>query len=213
MPRLMLAEWILSLVMPRERAAATVGDLMESASGPVYLWVLVVRTFFGSLVRQMFAPAQVAIVAKDFVVAAAGLSARFALPLLFPVVVLYLAIEMRPQLAPVGGIAVLFGVLLSIAITLVVPWKSGRMVAERHPGKELQAFVVICAAALALSAISSDLGAPWNRMLSQGPLILLRWNEFPTPWNPVLMLISMILTRRRWLRKAGPPSPGIALAE
>jgi hypothetical protein len=45
---------------------------------------------------------------------------------------------------------------------------------------------------------SSVLGTPWNRMLSLEPWVLLRWNRIPTLWNPMLMLISMILTRRNW---------------
>ena len=206
MSRLGIAEWILSLIMPRERAAATVGDLVESASGPLNLWVLVARTFFGSFFRQFFPPAQMAIVAKDFVGTAAGLSARYALRFLFPVVLLYLVISAWPQWTPAGAIARLFGILLGFAIHLVVPWKTGRIVAERHSGKELPAFVVICIVALALSAISEALGAPWNIALSQGPLVLLRWNQIPVPWNPVLMLISMILARRRWLQKEATPA-------
>ena len=206
MSSLVFAEWILSLVMPRQRAAATVGDLVESANGPMNLWVWVLRAFFGSLFRQAFAPAQMAIVAKDFVLTAAGLSVRYALQFLFPVVVLYLVIDAWPQWAPVGAIARLFGTLLSIAITLVVPWKTGRIVAERHPGKELPGFVAICAAALALNALSGALGTPWNSILSKEPWVLLRWNQIPSPWDPMLMLISMILMRRRWLRKEGTPA-------
>src|SRR5262245_1064229 len=183
MPSFVLAEWILSLVMPRERAAAALGDLVESATGPVDLGVSVLDTFFVSLVRQLSAPALIPEVAKDFVLIAAELSTRYAIRFLFPVVVLYLVIDMLPQLAPVGNLAVFFGILLSIAITLVVPWKTGRMVAELHPGKELPAFVVVCAAGLTLHAISVALGAPWNDILLEGPLVLLRWSQIPTPWN------------------------------
>src|SRR5262249_49318304 len=136
MPSFGVAEWILSLVMPRERAAAAVGDLVESASGPVNLWVSVVSTFFGSLFRQVFEPAGVAIAVTAFVWTATALSTRYALQFLPPVLVLYVVIRTWPQFAPVGNIAGFFGTLLSIAITLVVPWKTGRMVAERHPGKE-----------------------------------------------------------------------------
>jgi len=192
--------------MPRERAAAAVGDLVESASGSVNLWVSVVSTFFGTLFHQVFEPAEMVIAAKDFVLTAAALSARYARHLLLPVLVLYVVIRTWPQLAPVGSIAGFFGTLLSMAITLVVPWKTGRMVAERHPGKELPAFVAICATGLALSAISGVLGTPWNSILSKEPWVLLRWNQIPIPWNPVLMLISMILMRRRWLRKEGTPT-------
>jgi len=192
----------LSLVMPRERAAATVGDLVESAGGPMNLWVSVMRTFFGSLSRQVF-DVEMAIAAKDFVWTAANLSARYALQFLFPVLLLYLVISTWPWLAPMGAIARFFGILLSIAITLVVPWKTGRIVAERHPGRELPAFLAVCAAALALSAISFALGSPWNSILSKEPWVLLHWKQIPTPWNPVLMLVSVILMRRRWLRKEG----------
>jgi hypothetical protein len=203
MPSFVVAEWILSLVMPRERAAAVVGDLVESSSGPVSLWLSVVVTFLESLVRQFFEPVEMAMAAKDFVGTAAVLSVRYTRHLLLPVLILYVGILIWPQLTPAASIVVvLLGTLLSLAITLVVPWKTGRIVAERHPGKELPAFVAICAAGVALSAISSALGTPWNSILSEEPWVLLRWNQIPTPWNPVLMLISMILIRRRALHKA-----------
>jgi len=201
-----VAEWILSLVMPQERAAAAVGDLVESASGPVTLWCSVVRMFLGSLFREVLGPAEMVIAAKDFVLTTAFLSAGYARHLLLPVLVLYALIRTWPQLAPVGSVAGFFGTLLTIAITVVVPWKTGRTVAERHPGKELPAFVAIWTTGLALSAILGDLDIPWNSILLKEPWILLRWNQIPTPWNPVLMLISMILVRGRWLRKGGTPA-------
>src|SRR5262245_24699863 len=206
MDRFDVAEWILSLVMPQERAAAAVGDLVESASGPVTLWCSVVRMFLASLFREVLGPAEMAIAAKDFVLTAFFLSASYARHFLVPVLVLYAVIRTWPELAPVGSIAAFFGTLLSIAITVVVPWKTGRTVAERHPGKELPAFVAICATGLVLSAISGALDTQWNSILSKEPWVLLRWNEIPTPWNPVLMLISMILVRGRWLRNGGAPA-------
>jgi hypothetical protein len=197
------AEWILSLVMRREQAAAVVGDLAESATGGASLWISVASAFFGSLFSRIFeARWEMACAAKDFLLTAAYLSARYALRFLFPVLIVYMAIWTWPLLAPLGAIAGLFGIMLKLAISLVAPWKTGRIVAERHPGKELPAFVVICAAALALSAASSLLGSPWTRILTEPPWVLL--HQIPAPWNPVLMLISMILARRRWLRQEDP---------
>ena len=53
MPDLRVAEFLLSLVMPAERAAATVGDLAESSSGAVALWLAVMRTLLGAAFHQM----------------------------------------------------------------------------------------------------------------------------------------------------------------
>jgi hypothetical protein len=200
------AEWVLSLVMPRERAAAIVGDLAESALAPVAVWLAVLRAFFGSLFQQLLTPAQMVSVAGDMVWITLSLTLRYAVPFLFPILILYVVVDAVPRLAPLGGLAGLFGAIMAIAITLVVPWKTGRIVAERNPGRELPAFVAMCAAGLALMATVEAVGAPWNSILWQPPLVLLGWERIPPPWNPVLMLISIILTRRRWLRAEGPPA-------
>jgi hypothetical protein len=197
-----VAEWILSLVMPQQHAAAVVGDLAESAAGPVELWFAVLRAFFGSLFQQLLTPAEMATVARDTAVLALSLSVRYAASLLAPVVVLYLIIDAVPRLAALGALAGLFGALLTIAITLVVPWKMGRMMAERHPGRELPAFVGICVAVLAFTATAEAFGAPWNSILRDQPWVLLGWHQIPVPWNPVVILLSMILTRRRSFRRS-----------
>jgi hypothetical protein len=53
MPDLSVAEFVLSLVMPAERAAATVGDLTESSSGSLARWFVVMRTLLGTAFHQM----------------------------------------------------------------------------------------------------------------------------------------------------------------
>lgn len=50
-----IAEWILSLVVVRDRAASAVGDLMEDAvaHGPLWFWESVVRTALAFLWRSL----------------------------------------------------------------------------------------------------------------------------------------------------------------
>lgn len=52
-----LAEWILSLVMPPDRAASTVGDLLEECPprGPLWFWSNVLRTARSHLWRDVIA--------------------------------------------------------------------------------------------------------------------------------------------------------------
>jgi hypothetical protein len=154
----------------------------------------------------LFEPAEMASVVKDFVLTAADLTARYALRCLFPFLILYVVISVWPQWPTGWGIAALLGTLLRLAITLIVPWKTGRLVAERHPGKELPAFVTIYVAALALIELSSALGIPGYSIVSAEPWVVLRWNEIPTPWNPALMLFSMVLVRHRFLRNEVTPA-------
>lgn len=52
MRNLAFVEFLLSLVMPAERAAAVAGDLAESSSEALELWLAVLRTLFGSAFHQ-----------------------------------------------------------------------------------------------------------------------------------------------------------------
>jgi hypothetical protein len=53
MPNLRFAEFLLSLVMPAERAPAVAGDLAESASGSFGLWLAVLRTLLSTALHQL----------------------------------------------------------------------------------------------------------------------------------------------------------------
>lgn len=55
MPDGRVAEWMLSLVQPREHAAALAGDLLEQASerGAIWFWVTVLRTMAAFLMRSV----------------------------------------------------------------------------------------------------------------------------------------------------------------
>jgi hypothetical protein len=57
MPKDRIAEWILSLVVPPDRAASTVGDLMEDAGkgGWLWFWMCVARTALAFLLRNLAA--------------------------------------------------------------------------------------------------------------------------------------------------------------
>src|SRR4051812_17222233 len=48
-----VAETMLSLVMPRERASATVGDLLEFKRGRLAFWVAVLSAAAGAVFRQL----------------------------------------------------------------------------------------------------------------------------------------------------------------
>jgi hypothetical protein len=52
-----IAEWILSLTVAPERAATTVGDLLEAGSdrGPLWFWSSILRTAFFHAMDDFFA--------------------------------------------------------------------------------------------------------------------------------------------------------------
>ncbi len=53
MRRLVLAELMLSLVMPRDHAAAVAGDFAEASRGAFSFALAVLRTWFGAIVNQL----------------------------------------------------------------------------------------------------------------------------------------------------------------
>jgi len=50
-----IAEWILSLAMPPEHVASTVGDLIEDNRGPLWFWTAIARTVVAFVWRDLAA--------------------------------------------------------------------------------------------------------------------------------------------------------------
>ncbi len=152
-----VAEWILSLVTSPERAASTVGDLMESASTRAGFWLGVLRTALSLLWGEFAAePATMmglafrgalleTVILVAFVICAAFVGG-------FLGGVLYLtgsAPDPNPVIRTVGWI------LAYATAGLLVPFQIGRWLARRAPGRELAPVVALT---VLQSAITLALG-------------------------------------------------------
>jgi len=156
-----VAEWILSLVTSPDRAAATVGDLMEAANryGAVWFWTGVLRTAFSTL-WQDFAGAPARMMGLAF----RGFLMQFAYLLGFALVLvigggivgLFAGLYWNPT-TPTAGllsppIEPLAGTL-GVAISLLASFQIGRWLARRSPGRELAPVVAFTILGFAISSV------------------------------------------------------------
>ncbi|SPF51964.1 membrane hypothetical protein [Candidatus Sulfopaludibacter sp. SbA4] len=127
-----IAEWILALVTSRDRAASTVGDLVEEAAtrGVFWFWSGVLRTAASLLWRDVAErPARMAGLAFR------GLAIELALSLFF----LALSGVTAAMIGSPGALNSAGWRLFFNAPTLVIPILIGRMLARWAPGHELAA--------------------------------------------------------------------------
>jgi hypothetical protein len=127
-----IAEWILALVTSRDRAASTVGDLMEEAParGVFWFWSGVLRTA-ASLLWRDFAERPARMTGLAF----RGLAIELGFLLLF----LVLSGVAGTVAGSPGGLNSVGWRLFFNAPTLVIPIFIGRMLARWAPGHELAA--------------------------------------------------------------------------
>jgi hypothetical protein len=143
-----IAEWILSQVLPPDRAASTVGDWMEDVDkrGPVWFWSCVFRTAV-SAIRSDFteSPGFMLILALRgwlfswflFAVTAAVLA---------PVIYLFVILP-KPHL--IAHTAFWAELLVSLAWNAWLGVLTGRWIARRTPGKEMAACIALVLISLA----------------------------------------------------------------
>jgi hypothetical protein len=179
-----VAEWILSLVTTPERAAATVGDLLENAASRSRFWFGVWRTAFSLLWRDFSGDP-----ARMMSLAFRGFLFRFSI-LFVLVVVLFIAIVFMGFLAGLFGhptditdvaihpIVNAVGEVLSVGLSIVVSFKAGRWMARRSPGRELAPVVAFTILGLVFATVGGLIGHFILRLVSG-----FAWNallEIPT---------------------------------
>lgn len=118
------AEIVLSLVMPRDRASATAGDLVESSRGKLAFISALFRTTAGAALRQMSLGTFAKAIVLTFVL-------NYALRALFFGM---LALGRGTTAAWMGPI---FGVLFLLLSPILI----GRLVAGWMPGRELAVWI------------------------------------------------------------------------
>jgi hypothetical protein len=177
MRRLVLAELLLSLVMPRDRAASVAGDFAEASHGALSFALVVLRTWFGAISHQL----------------SPGLFFRAAGAAILSMFVLRAAFGMLL----VGGGRLLpglvwMGPILAIASLFVLPIFAGYFVARLAPGCEIPAWVSLLALT-AVGIVAFVVARP--PQLWVGLIV-------PSPAGLLMMLLGVLAARRRYLRTA-----------
>ena len=146
-----VAEWILSLVTSPDRAAATVGDLMEdiASRGSVWFWIGVLQTAFSIMWREVGAnPGRMARLAGGaFLMGWVWTFVCFA-------VIIPLAMALRPG-DPNVWASWIFTVPSILVVMFLVPFQQGRWVARRSSGQELAPCLALTFATAVLSVITA----------------------------------------------------------
>jgi hypothetical protein len=194
-----VAEWILSLVAAPDRAASTVGDLVEEAStrGVLWFWSSVLRTAGSHLWHDLTdIPLQMLWLALWGVATYHVLSAMFSL---LAFILCQVDFDQTGRLIfsepPPWALPVIL-VVVSTACPLLVGWKLGR----RSDGRELPAAFAVAALFVTVYVVFNvaamqlrRTGHPWPTTI-ENP-----FTEFCA--KPVFAVAGAILFRRRTLAK------------
>ncbi len=129
-----VAEWVLSLVVSQERAAAIVGDLMESdeSSGRVSFWCQIARTVVSMLWNGIAGNPR-----WMLGLAFRGMLVEFGLTFLYFVPLMILQYALFRGLLPERAVSIIRP--LSWLASLAAEFQAGRWLARRAPGRELAA--------------------------------------------------------------------------
>ena len=162
-----VAEWILSLVTSPDRAASTVGDLMENAAhrGALWFWTGVLRTAFSMMWRDVTAN-------PGRMVRLAGGAFLLGLALTFVGFLVIIPLTMVLSSAGVQDGKVYSSWPFTVASVLVamilVPLQQGRWLARRAPGHELVPCLALAIISAVLTVITTafGFGTVWQVVLS-----------------------------------------------
>jgi hypothetical protein len=204
MRKTQIAEWILSLVTSPERAASTIGDLMEDGAtrNALWFWMCVGRTALSSLWRTFVPgwPRLIALAGLGVLLEFLGMIAVFVIPGLVSATLTGMSIP--------SGHPVLFSAVLTPARLLFI-WNAGFAcvdfgvswwMARRSPKQEFAACVALIAAGLVTSA-ATRMAFEIHRTGRTDLLTYLALPGLSFLWNCVLVLTAAALVR--WRRIAG----------
>ena len=177
-----VAEWILRLVLSRERATAAVGDLMEDSEGrdPSWFWTSIAWTVACTVWREaQFHGLRLAVVASAgfFLLVLLGLGANLAATILWKI--LHFLRDHTGLELVLPGDALPLRVPIWIAIfylRMFLPFEIGRWAARHARGRELSAWLVMMLLWPLLSLLTkSPLDFSWAAQFSLLGVICERW--------------------------------------
>ena len=208
-----LAEWILSLVLPPERAASAVGDWMEDSAkrGNVWFWSCVFRAATARLWNDL-AENPVELVRVGFggyffglLLVAASLILMIPIMILVMIPVAILA-HFLPSLPHAQEIFQIPGTLCGCAGLCVCEFQTGRWIARRAPGREMAACIASFLAPMLLFGLVELFvmhfwGSEVNQFIANhpvenGPATLFR-NNFP---SEIFLFAGAASVRRKTFR-------------
>jgi hypothetical protein len=149
MRKAQIAEWILKLFTTPERAASAIGDMVEEAHGALRFWISVVRTVFSFIWRDISAdPLYMAGLAIRAWLLSAALVVGFILALIIPAIPIVgilvgAGILNEKSLDPPSIWITAVGWLVGVLFLFTIPYRVGRWVARRAPGREIAACVAL----------------------------------------------------------------------
>jgi hypothetical protein len=151
-----IGEWLLCLVMSRDRAMGAVGDLMEEGSerSAFWFWWCVARTMLWLLGRELMAdPLGMLGLALRGILAELGLLLMFFAACLVVIGVFFIALpHVLPGSLELGGVALW---AIGTIFGLWIPFVAGRMVARLSRGRELAACFALAILQTVLAQIAS----------------------------------------------------------
>ena len=193
-----IAEWILSLVMSPDRAAATVGDLIEDAVRPggLSFWIRVLRTGLAMLWREFSQDpaAMMGLAVRGFLLQCAFLLGFVVFVAVVAAFAAFFAGLIWDPVRSPNPLAVKLAQILGyVAAGAVVPFQAGRWMARRSPGKELAPSVALT---ILETAITLAMGLVWGPNALQVILSITVYQVVNLP-----MFAGAALVRRRRLSR------------
>src|SRR5262245_16217603 len=161
-----LAQWLLSLVTTPDRAASTVGDLLEdrATSGPIRFWASVLFTVLALLWRDLAAsPRRMAGLALYGVVLQFLFIFLFAMVVFIGMLIAFAATGAKGS-GPITDLPTFASPTVIALFIVAAQFKVGRVLAKRSPGTELAAciattvlgYAIPIAIAIALRALATQ---------------------------------------------------------
>ena len=182
-----VAEWILKLFTTPERAASTVGDMVEEAHGALWFWISVVRTVFSFIWRDMSAdPLYMTGLAIRAWLLSMALVVGFFLALVIPASVIGgmlfgAGILNEKSLDPLTWTTAI-GWLTFPLFSIAIPHRIGRWVARRAPGREIAACIALQVVPfLVMKVVVSIVMQVW------GPSLMAWMATLPDPNTPGML--------------------------
>jgi hypothetical protein len=180
-----IADWILSLVVDRERSASAVGDLMEEGSGSMLGFSMSVGRIFVSAFAHSFGmswPRIARLTGLGLLPQFAGMIVMIGLIAAVSAVIGYVIGYLR---LPANGttLAPVMGLCMGFTLLTLIEFQVGKLIARRSPGQELAVCVALTAT---WSVLDGLIGMGNQRTCRPGHVhrLYLQLVDFRTPGVP-----------------------------
>ena len=206
-----IAEWLLSLVVPADRATATIGDFAEDAStrGSFWFWSSILQVIVSGLWNSL-AERPLHLMGLALRAWAVNLVAVFAqivvLPFLMVMVLMPLTWLVPGIRSLPESVGITLGTVSGVLLWIAGIWLSGRWLARRAPTREVAACIALFLIQfLVINAVAAIVLTIWNNQIEK--FVAGHQGDLPAPSNFwinfvyfVILLAAAIQTRRTSLQ-------------